>query len=153
MVSISSMLVVSLHRTIRHYSANACLLPLCQLHGAAVTTVEGIGSTKTRIHPVQVSGRVFPPGPNKCTIGKPLPHESGFFCKQERIAKAHGSQCGFCTPGMVMSIYALLRNRPQPTMEDITQALDGLLFCVSSVPGCFESFPFVEGESDPPVQK
>lgn len=38
----------------RHFSANACLLPICQLHGAAVTTVEGIGSTKTRIHPVQV---------------------------------------------------------------------------------------------------
>ncbi|KAM9334422.1 aldehyde oxidase 6 [Symphorus nematophorus] len=85
-------------KTITHYSANACLLPLCQLHGAAVTTVEGIGSTKTRIHPVQ-----------------------------ERIAKAHGSQCGFCTPGMVMSMYALLRNKPQPTMEDITQALAGNL--------------------------
>lgn len=38
----------------RHYSANACLLPICSLHGAAVTTVEGVGSTKTRIHPVQV---------------------------------------------------------------------------------------------------
>nr|XP_043868146.1 aldehyde oxidase 1-like [Solea senegalensis] len=85
-------------KTIRHFSANACLLPLCQLHGAAVITVEGIGSTKTRIHPVQ-----------------------------ERIAKAHGSQCGFCTPGMVMSMYTLLRNRPQPTMEDITQALAGNL--------------------------
>ncbi|XP_058474041.1 aldehyde oxidase 6 isoform X1 [Solea solea] len=85
-------------KIIRHFSANACLLPLCQLHGAAVITVEGIGSTKTRIHPVQ-----------------------------ERIAKAHGSQCGFCTPGMVMSMYTLLRNRPQPTMEDITQALAGNL--------------------------
>uniref|UniRef100_A0A3Q3WMR6 Uncharacterized protein n=1 Tax=Mola mola TaxID=94237 RepID=A0A3Q3WMR6_MOLML len=85
-------------KTITHYSANACLLPLCQLHGAAITTVEGIGSTKTRIHPVQ-----------------------------ERIAKAHGSQCGFCTPGMVMSMYALLRNKPQPTLEDITQALAGNL--------------------------
>ncbi|XP_070786462.1 aldehyde oxidase 6 [Enoplosus armatus] len=85
-------------KTIIHYSANACLLPLCQLHGATVTTVEGIGSTKTRIHPVQ-----------------------------ERIAKAHGSQCGFCTPGMVMSMYALLRNKPQPSMEDITQALAGNL--------------------------
>ncbi|XP_068446385.1 aldehyde oxidase 1-like [Clinocottus analis] len=85
-------------KTIIHYSVNACLLPLCQLHGAAVTTVEGIGSTKTRIHPVQ-----------------------------ERIAKAHGSQCGFCTPGMVMSMYTLLRNKPQPTMEDITQALTGNL--------------------------
>ncbi|KAF7207211.1 transcript variant X3, partial [Nothobranchius furzeri] len=85
-------------KTIIHYSANSCLLPLCQLHGAAVTTVEGIGSSKTRIHPVQ-----------------------------ERIAKAHGSQCGFCTPGMVMSVYALLRNKPQLTIEDLTQALAGNL--------------------------
>ncbi|XP_068165202.1 aldehyde oxidase 6 [Antennarius striatus] len=85
-------------KTIMHYSANACLLPVCQLHGAAVTTVEGIGSTKTRIHPVQ-----------------------------ERIAKAHGSQCGFCTPGMVMSMYTLLRNNPQPSLEDVTQALAGNL--------------------------
>ncbi|KAK2494737.1 hypothetical protein MC885_010675 [Smutsia gigantea] len=37
----------------RHYPANACLTPICSLYGAAVTTVEGIGSTKTRIHPVQ----------------------------------------------------------------------------------------------------
>ncbi len=38
-----------------HSSVNACLLPVCQLHGAAVTTVEGIGSTKTKLHPVQVT--------------------------------------------------------------------------------------------------
>uniref|UniRef100_A0AAR2L5Q6 FAD-binding PCMH-type domain-containing protein n=1 Tax=Pygocentrus nattereri TaxID=42514 RepID=A0AAR2L5Q6_PYGNA len=81
-----------------HFSVNACLMPVCQLHGAAVTTVEGIGSTKTRLHPVQ-----------------------------ERIAKAHGSQCGFCTPGMVMSIYTLLRNKPQPTMEEIRETLGGNL--------------------------
>ncbi|KAI1884898.1 hypothetical protein AGOR_G00214620 [Albula goreensis] len=81
-----------------HFSVNACLLPICALHGAAVVTVEGIGSTKTKLHPVQ-----------------------------ERIAKAHGSQCGFCTPGMVMSMYTLLRNKPQPTMEDIREALGGNL--------------------------
>ena len=38
---------------------------------------------------------------------------------QERIAKSHGSQCGFCTPGIVMSMYTLLRNNPKPEMEDI----------------------------------
>lgn len=38
-----------------HSSVNACLLPVCQLHGVAVMTVEGIGSTKTKLHPVQVS--------------------------------------------------------------------------------------------------
>lgn len=68
------------------------------MHGLAVTTVEGIGSTKTKLHPVQ-----------------------------ERIAKAHGSQCGFCTPGIVMSMYTLLRNRPRPTMNDMEVAFQGNL--------------------------
>ncbi|XP_040297422.1 aldehyde oxidase-like [Bufo bufo] len=85
-------------KKILHYSANACLLPICSLHGAAITTVEGIGSTTSRLHPVQ-----------------------------ERIAKAHGSQCGFCSPGMVMSMYSLLRNHPEPTMEQIYEALGGNL--------------------------
>ncbi|XP_060767101.1 aldehyde oxidase 1-like [Neoarius graeffei] len=85
-------------KSIHHFSINACLMPLCQTHGAAVTTVEGIGNSKSKLHPVQ-----------------------------ERIAKANGSQCGFCTPGMVMSMYTLLRNRPQPSMEDIIQALGGNL--------------------------
>uniref|UniRef100_A0A674F2Z7 xanthine dehydrogenase n=1 Tax=Salmo trutta TaxID=8032 RepID=A0A674F2Z7_SALTR len=87
-----------IHNRVLHYTVNACLQPICTLHGAAVVTVEGIGSTKTKLHPVQ-----------------------------ERIAKAHGSQCGFCTPGMVMSMYTLLRNKPHPTMEDIREALGGNL--------------------------
>ncbi|XP_046572351.1 LOW QUALITY PROTEIN: xanthine dehydrogenase/oxidase-like [Haliotis rubra] len=84
--------------TISHYSVNACLAPVCSLHGLAVTTVEGAGSTKTRLHPVQ-----------------------------ERLAKAHGSQCGFCTPGIVMSMYTLLRNNPQPTQQQIEDNFDGNL--------------------------
>uniref|UniRef100_A0A452RIH4 xanthine dehydrogenase n=1 Tax=Ursus americanus TaxID=9643 RepID=A0A452RIH4_URSAM len=64
----------------------------------AVTTVEGIGSTKSRLHPVQ-----------------------------ERISKSHGSQCGFCTPGIVMSMYTLLRNQPDPTVEEIENAFQGNL--------------------------
>uniref|UniRef100_A0A8C8BM87 Aldehyde oxidase 1 n=1 Tax=Otus sunia TaxID=257818 RepID=A0A8C8BM87_9STRI len=94
------LLTIALHWTAMqmkiHYSANACLLPICSLYGAAVTTVEGVGSTKTRVHPVQ-----------------------------ERLAKCHGSQCGFCTPGMVMSIYTLLRNHPEPTSEQMIAALAG----------------------------
>ncbi|XP_044793002.2 aldehyde oxidase 2 isoform X2 [Bubalus bubalis] len=83
---------------IRHLSVTACLVPICSLYGAAVTTVEGVGSIKTRLHPVQ-----------------------------ERIAKSHGTQCGFCTPGMVMSMYTLLRNHPQPSEEQLLEALGGNL--------------------------
>ncbi|XP_072032537.1 xanthine dehydrogenase/oxidase-like [Amphiura filiformis] len=85
-------------KTIRHFSVNACLAPICSVHGMAVTTVEGIRSTRTKLHPVQ-----------------------------ERIAKAHGSQCGFCTPGIVMSMYTLLRNNPVPNMDDIFSAFEGNL--------------------------
>lgn len=81
-----------------HLAVNSCLTPICAMHGCAVTTVEGIGSTRTRLHPVQ-----------------------------ERLAKAHGSQCGFCTPGIVMSMYALLRSLPQPSMKDLEIAFQGNL--------------------------
>lgn len=68
------------------------------MHGLAVTTVEGIGSTKTKLHPVQ-----------------------------ERIAKAHGSQCGFCTPGIVMSMYTLLRSHSEIKYSDLEVAFQGNL--------------------------
>eukprot|EP00794_Sanderia_malayensis_P018318 gene18318-biopygen12265 len=83
---------------IEHLSVNACLAPVCSMHGLAVTTVEGIGSTRTKLHAVQ-----------------------------ETIAKSHGSQCGFCTPGIVMSMYTLLRNNPKPSMQDIDSYLQGNL--------------------------
>ncbi|XP_030559376.1 xanthine dehydrogenase [Drosophila novamexicana] len=85
-------------KKIHHLAVNACLTPVCAMHGCAVTTVEGIGSTRTRLHPAQ-----------------------------ERLAKAHGSQCGFCTPGIVMSMYALLRNAAQPSMRDLEVAFQGNL--------------------------
>jgi xanthine dehydrogenase/oxidase len=68
------------------------------MHGLAVTTVEGIGSAPGRLHAVQ-----------------------------QRLAAAHGSQCGFCTPGIVMSMYTLLRNKPLPEMEDIDTYFQGNL--------------------------
>ncbi|KAK3215204.1 hypothetical protein GRF29_19g2504435 [Pseudopithomyces chartarum] len=46
---------------------------------------------------------------------------------QERIAKGNGSQCGFCTPGIVMSLYALLRNNEAPSEHDVEEAFDGNL--------------------------
>ena len=41
-------------KKVEHFAVNACLVPLCCVHGVAVTTVEGIGSTRTRLHPCQV---------------------------------------------------------------------------------------------------
>ncbi|APA12942.1 hypothetical protein sscle_10g077120 [Sclerotinia sclerotiorum 1980 UF-70] len=71
-------------RKIKHIAVNACLFPLIGVVGKHVITIEGLGNAE---HP------------------HPL---------QERIAKLHGSQCGFCTPGIVMSLYALIRNSYDP---------------------------------------
>lgn len=44
---------------------------------------------------------------------------------QDNNYRAHGSQCGFCTPGFVMAAYALLRRKPNPTTEEIDEAIQG----------------------------
>ncbi|XP_051208920.1 xanthine dehydrogenase [Lolium perenne] len=83
----------------QHFAINACLAPLYSLEGMHIITVEGIGDRQRGLHPVQ-----------------------------ERLAVAHGSQCGFCTPGFVMSMYALLRSsKHPPTEEQIEESLAGNL--------------------------
>jgi len=53
----------------------------------------------------------------------------GLHPVQEALSQAHGSQCGFCTPGFVMSMYALLRSSTTaPTPEEVEDALGGNLW-------------------------
>ena len=73
-------------------------MPVCAADWCAVTTVEGIGSTRTALHPVQ-----------------------------ERMTLMHGSQCGFCTPGIVMALYSLFRSDPSLPAAKMQEHLDGNL--------------------------
>ena len=73
----------------------SCLLPLAACDGAEITTVEGLG-TPERLAPVQAA-----------------------FHEQ------YGAQCGFCTPGMLIATHALLERSPEPSREDIEDALAG----------------------------
>jgi xanthine dehydrogenase small subunit len=77
---------------------NACLRFLPSLHGKAVFTVEGLHDDDGRLHPVQ-----------------------------RALVDAHGSQCGFCTPGFVMSLFALYKQPQAPTREAVLDALAGNL--------------------------
>ncbi|XP_052183749.1 xanthine dehydrogenase 1-like isoform X2 [Diospyros lotus] len=82
-----------------HYAINACLAPLYSVEGSHIITVEGVGNHRHGLHPVQ-----------------------------ETLAQSHGSQCGFCTPGFIMSMYALLRSSQKPpTLEQIEESLAGNL--------------------------
>jgi aerobic carbon-monoxide dehydrogenase small subunit len=76
----------------------ACLMFAVQADGTAVTTVEGLAAPDGTLHPLQAAFR-----------------------------EAHGLQCGFCTPGILMSMTAFLRDNPSPSESEIRDALAGHL--------------------------
>jgi aerobic carbon-monoxide dehydrogenase small subunit len=76
---------------------NACLVLALQANSKTVETIEGLG-TPEKLHPLQKS-----------------------FIQQGAV------QCGFCTPGMLMSASALLKEKPNPTIEEIKRGISGNL--------------------------
>jgi carbon-monoxide dehydrogenase small subunit len=84
-----------------HLNGNAvksCNMLALQAEGATVTTIEGIAKPDGSLHPMQAAFRDH-----------------------------HGLQCGFCTPGMVMSAIDLVKRHPDPSEETIRAELDGNL--------------------------
>ena len=79
-------------------AVRACLLFAVQAEGTEVTTVEGL-----------------------------TPTDGSLSTVQEAFREAHGLQCGFCTPGFVVSVTAFLRDKPNPTDEEIREGLSGNL--------------------------
>ena len=78
-------------------AVRSCLLFAVQADGAEVMTIEGLASGD-KLHPIQ-----------------------------EAFWENHGLQCGFCTPGFILSIYAFLRDNPSPSDRDIRVGLSGNL--------------------------
>ena len=79
-------------------AVKSCSVLAVQAAGRAVTTIEGLSAPDAPLHPLQ-----------------------------DAFSACHGLQCGFCTPGMVMSACALLAENPQPTDAQIQHALEGNL--------------------------
>jgi len=78
-------------------AVRSCATPMKTVAGKEVVTIEGL-ARNGRLHPLQ-----------------------------EAFAKHDALQCGFCTPGMIMSAYGLLLDNPQPTREEIVAQVDGNL--------------------------
>ncbi len=76
-------------------SAKACTLLAVQVNGCEITTIEGMANGN-EMHPIQ-----------------------------EAFKENHGLQCGFCTPGMVMTAADILKNNPNPSEEEIRHGLEG----------------------------
>ena len=79
-------------------SVDSCIYPAFEIEGKTVTTIEGLVGEGNRLHPIQ-----------------------------EAFVENGGVQCGFCTPGMIISAKALLDENPGPSEEDIKQAISGNL--------------------------
>ena len=79
------------------HSTRACLMFAVQANGCEVTTVEG------------------------------LTPEGGLSVLQQAFVDNHGLQCGFCTPGMLVTLTELLRENPSPSEQDVRDALTGNL--------------------------
>jgi aerobic-type carbon monoxide dehydrogenase small subunit (CoxS/CutS family) len=76
----------------------SCLMFAVQVNGAELKTVEGLAPSATELHPLQ-----------------------------EQFWELHGLQCGFCTPGILLSAEALLKETPNPSEEDIREWISGHL--------------------------
>lgn len=78
-------------------AVKSCTVFAVQADGGSVTTIEGLASNGN-LHPLQ-----------------------------DAFWEKHGLQCGFCTPGMIMSAYDLLKNNPSPSEQEIREGLSGNL--------------------------
>jgi carbon-monoxide dehydrogenase small subunit len=99
-------------------AVRACLVLAVQADGAEITTVEGIASPDGELSPVQRAFR-----------------------------DNHGLQCGFCTPGFVVSVTAFLRDNPDPTDEQIRDGLSGNLCRCTGYQGILKAVRAAAGAS------
>ena len=77
-------------------AVKSCSILAAQAHGGAVLTIEGVAAATGELHPMQAAFRTH-----------------------------HGLQCGFCTPGMIMTALELVKQTPQPSEEDVRAGLSG----------------------------
>lgn len=83
---------------LEYRSVNSCLTFISALHGKQLITVEDLQARDKSLHPVQ-----------------------------QAIVDFHGSQCGYCTPGFIMSMFALTKNKPNANKADVMESLAGNL--------------------------
>ena len=79
-------------------AVRSCLVFAVQANGANLKTVEGLAPSATELHPLQ-----------------------------KKFWELHGLQCGFCTPGILLTAEALLKENPDPSEEEIRDAISGKL--------------------------
>lgn len=88
-----------LNGEVKYKAVNSCLMPVAKMHNKHIVTIEGLAQDENELHPVQKS-----------------------------IIENHATQCGFCTPGISMSLFCyLINHQKNPKIEDAVKALEGNL--------------------------
>ena len=107
-------------------TTKSCMVLAVQADGADVQTIEGLADGDT-LHPIQ----------------------EGFW-------ERHGLQCGFCTPGMIMTAVGLLEDNPSPTEDEIRHGIDGNLCRCTGYHNIVKSIEYaaatMRGEEPPPAE-
>ncbi|MBP6705030.1 MAG: (2Fe-2S)-binding protein [Vicinamibacteria bacterium] len=101
----------------------SCLVPLFQVEGASITTIEG------------------------------LSHEEGALASPDKVSRLQqvfaeegGAQCGACTPGMIVTIHALLERHPQPTRAEVREYVSGTLCRCTGYERIFRAIEVLTGQ-------
>lgn len=102
-------------------AVRSCIMFAVQANGHEITTVEGLAADAEHLHPLQ----------------------EGFW-------EAHGLQCGYCTPGFLMTLVPFLQENPDPTEEEIREAISGNLCRCTGYQNIVEAVKLAAGKMKEP---